>query len=107
MPPLISNSEITVETLMLDLPVQRSSRNQLEMQLMVLDEGLQLTFNPVERQNRIERYVVGDFETLPIISTRLFGSPDYWRAIAEANGLEYPYLVRPGQFLTIPEVNRD
>jgi LysM domain len=104
--PLLNDSEITVAALMADLPMQRSARNQLEIQLLTLQEGLELGFNPLERTSPIRYHRVGDFETLPIISNRLFGSPNHWEAIAQVNGIDYPYVVVPGQVLRVPDVRR-
>lgn len=101
---LIEPSEITVAGLMADLPMQRSARNQLIMQLAILADGLSLGFNPLERAKPIERVIVGENETLPIVSLRLWGKPDYWRQLADANGLEYPFTIYPGQVLEVPEI---
>lgn len=73
---------------------------------MTLQEGLELSYNPLERTSPIQYHRVGDFETLPIISNRLFGVPDHWPAIAEINGLSYPYVVLPGQLLKVPDIKR-
>jgi hypothetical protein len=104
--PLLNPEEINVAALMADLPMQRSARSQIEIQLLTLKEGLELGYNPLERSNPVQYHRVGDFETLPIISNRLFGKPDHWEAIAQANGLEYPYIVVPGQVLIVPDVKR-
>ena len=104
--PLLALSEITKESLMVDLAMQRSTRSQLQMQLMVVQEGLGLEFNPLQRRQPIERHLVGEFETLQTISTRLFGKPDYWEAIAKINNIQYPFTVYPGQVLKVPEVKR-
>jgi nucleoid-associated protein YgaU len=101
---LLLESEITIESLLEDLPMQRSARNLLQAQLLTLQEGLEFEFNPLRKTQAVKRYQVGDFETLPIISNRLFGTPDYWRAIAEANEMVYPYTVYPGMQLTVPEI---
>jgi len=42
---------------------------------------------------------------LPIIATKFYGVPDQWQAIANVNGLDYPYTVVPGQVLEIPLIN--
>jgi nucleoid-associated protein YgaU len=102
---LLFDKEYTVAGLMADLPLQRSARNQLRVQLAVLADGIRLLDNPVEVSAPLSLYTVGDFETLPIISTRLWGSPDHWRGIAEFNGLDYPFVVVPGQILRIPHVH--
>jgi len=104
--PLLNPEEITIAGLMADLPMQRSAMNQVEIQLLTLQEGLTLGFNPLERTSPIAYHRVGDFETLPIISNRLFGTPSHWEAIARSNDLQYPYTVVPGQVLVVPDVKR-
>lgn len=105
--PLLNPSELTVEALMADLPMRRSARNQLILQLMTLTEGLALSQNPLEQNAAIQQHVVSEGETLPIVSLRLYGTVDYWQAIASANELEYPYLIYPGQVLKVPTIDHD
>lgn len=103
--PLLQSSEYHPEALMADVAMQRAQRNQLAMQLVALQEGLDLPISPaLKRQEQgPEQYMVGDFETLPQIATRYYGEPSRWTDIAKANRLEYPYVVVPGQVLVIPQ----
>lgn len=103
--PLLLPSEYSPEALRADLPLQRTARAQLHMQLVALQEGLNLsTVSFLQGQAR-RQYTVGQFETLPQVSTRFYGTPDYWPQLAEANGLEYPYIIVPGQNLSIPQLS--
>lgn len=104
--PLLQPNEYTPEALMADLPLQRTGREQLLMQLVTLQEGLNLTSVPILKGQEIRQYTVGQFETLPQVSTQFYGSPDYWPQLAEANDLDYPYIIVPGQILSIPELDR-
>ena len=88
---------------MADIAMERSCANLLRVQLMALDEGLDLYFNPLEKRQRIRHHRVGDGETLPIISMRVFQTPDRWRDIARENEIDYPFVVYPGQILRLPE----
>jgi nucleoid-associated protein YgaU len=74
------------------------------LQLSTLREGLETPLNPlVPPQQRGEiTYMVGDYETLPTVAAKVYGSPGRWTDLAAANGLEYPYTLTPGQRLTIP-----
>lgn len=105
--PLLATDEYTVEALRADICLQRSSTNLLELQLITLAEGLELEQNPTLKTGDAASniHTCADFETLPTIATRYYGSPDNWTAIADANNLEYPYVVVPGQRLTIPPSN--
>lgn len=102
---LLTPDEITIDALMADLPIRRASRNQLQMHLLSLQEGLSVPQNSLEREGPITQHMVGENETLQIISVRLFGSAQYWRAIADLNSIQYPYAVYPGMVLRIPEIN--
>ncbi len=99
---LLNPSEITVEALRSDLALQRHHRGSLRLQLLTLKEGLG-TIRSTETQTA-RRHVVADGDTIQIVAARLFGSPDYWRAIADHNRMRYPYLIYPGQVLEIPDV---
>jgi len=41
-------------------------------------------------------------DTLALIAYQEYGNPNHWRRIAEANGIENPLDLRPGQVLAIP-----
>jgi hypothetical protein len=51
-----------------------------------------------------KKYVVSRGDTLSGIAGSLYGDPGKWRPIAEANGLNDPMSLRPGQVLTIPAI---
>lgn len=102
---LLRPHEYTVAGLMADLPMQRAARNQIRVQLSVLQEGLTRSDNPAQSSSPQMLYTVGDFETLPIVSTRIWGIPDYWQQLAITNNLVYPYTIVPGQRLRIPTIN--
>lgn len=104
--PLLLDTEYSPEALMADVALQRAASNQLTMQLIVLQEGINLPLSPTisPRLQSPTRYIVGDGETLPRVSTRIYGAPDRWSVIAEANDLDYPYTITPGQVLVIPNV---
>jgi nucleoid-associated protein YgaU len=99
---LIRPEEITVAALRADLALQRHHYGSLRLQLLTLKEGLG-TIRSTETQSR-QRHIVAEGDTIQIVAARLFGSPDYWRAIADHNKLQYPYLIYPGQILDIPDV---
>ncbi len=104
--PLLTPGEYSPESLMADLPLQRAALNQLTMQLTALQEGLDSPINPLlpPSQRGQTSYMVGDFETLPTISTKLYGEPSRWPELAAVNGIEYPYTLTPGQVLITPNV---
>lgn len=100
---LLTDEELTLENLRNDLAVQRSARSQLDLQMQVTRNGLELTYNPLQRRS-VERYCrVGAGDTLQAISVRTYGTASKWGAIASENGLSFPYTLVPGQLLRIPE----
>ncbi|MDA0268061.1 MAG: LysM peptidoglycan-binding domain-containing protein [Cyanobacteria bacterium] len=103
--PLLLPTEYSPEALRADVALQRTARSQLQMQLIALQEGINLTTVPLLKNQVARQYTVGQFETLPQVSTRFYGTPDYWPQLAEANNLEYPYIIVPGQNLSIPELS--
>ncbi|HEY0638292.1 MAG TPA: LysM peptidoglycan-binding domain-containing protein [Pseudonocardiaceae bacterium] len=48
------------------------------------------------------RHTVSAGENLQSIATATYGSPNRWRAVAEANGIDDPARVRPGQVVYLP-----
>ena len=102
--PLLLPSEYSPEALRADLTVARSARNQVQMQLISLQEGLNLSQVAALKNPTQQSYRVGPFETLPQIATMMYGAPDHWPEIAAANNLEYPYIIVPGQVLNIPTI---
>lgn len=61
--------------------------------------------NPTSHAVDMRRvHVVVEGETLASVAHNEFGDPGYWRAIAEANGIDDPIRVRPGHNLLIPSI---
>jgi hypothetical protein len=54
------------------------------------------------RPHRVHRVQPG--ETLDRISARYYGDSTRWRLLADANGIEDPLAVRPGELLTVPRL---
>ena len=48
--------------------------------------------------------VLREGETLAQISNEAYGDPRHWRAIAEANDIDHPRLVKPGTPLKVPSL---
>ncbi len=53
---------------------------------------------PAGRRTR----VVVEGDNLQLLSYREYGTSSYWRAVAEANGIDDPLSVRPGARLLMP-----
>ena len=83
---------------------KRAKIDLLLMQLFVLQEGLEMISTPVSQGRPGIRYTVKVFDNLPVLSQRFYNTTDRWREIAEANQLEYPYTLNPGEILIIPDV---
>jgi nucleoid-associated protein YgaU len=49
-----------------------------------------------------EQHTVVSGENLVGIATGAYGQPGQWRAVAEANGIDDPFAVRPGKSLYMP-----
>ena len=48
------------------------------------------------------RHVLADGENVIGVATEKYGLPGAWRAVAQANGIDDPLRVRPGQMLHLP-----
>jgi len=52
-----------------------------------------------------QRHVVSASENLQTISTNAYGSPKLWRGVAEANNIDDPFRVKPGDTVYLPNAN--
>lgn len=59
---------------------------------------------PLESADRTKRHVVKAGETLAAIAAREYQDAGQWRAIAEANNIDNPLTIAPGQALIIPTI---
>ena len=61
--------------------------------------------NPTSRSTDMRRVrTVVEGESIQSVAYSELGDPGYWRAIAEANGIDDPLRVRPGRALLIPSI---
>ncbi len=73
--------------------------------LEAIDATAQPGTNPTSRaEPGLKRRVVRPRDTLATLAHEEYGSPSHWRAIAEANGIDDPLDLRPGQLLSIPNL---
>lgn len=54
--------------------------------------------------DRTKRRTVRQGDSLALIAFREYGDPRRWRPIADANGIDNPRFLRPGQQLIVPPV---
>ncbi len=52
-----------------------------------------------------QRHVVSASENVQTISTAAYGNPGLWRGVAEANGIDDPFRVKPGDTIYLPNAN--
>jgi nucleoid-associated protein YgaU len=62
----------------------------------------QLSERPTESSDWTKRRVVADQDRLCLIAAIEYGDPAVWRVIAEANEIDNPRLLMPGQELRLP-----
>ena len=62
----------------------------------------QLSERPTESSDWTKRRVVADQDRLCLIAAIEYGDPAVWRVIAEANEIDNPRLLVPGQELRLP-----
>ena len=68
------------------------------------DEGNLAPQNPTSgtpNPGQIRRLESGQY--LDTIAEDIYGDPSRWRTIADANGIDDPLALRPGQIVVIPE----
>ncbi len=59
---------------------------------------------PRRRSYPVTTYTVREGDTLSSIAASVWNDPSKWRVIADANDLDNPRMVRPGQSLIIPAI---
>jgi hypothetical protein len=52
-----------------------------------------------------QRHIVSASENVQTISTAAYGSPGLWRGVAEANNIDDPFRVKPGDTVYLPNAN--
>jgi hypothetical protein len=52
-----------------------------------------------------QRHVVSASENVQTITTAAYGNPRMWRGVAEANGIDDPFRVKPGDTVYLPNAN--
>jgi hypothetical protein len=52
-----------------------------------------------------QRHIVSASENVQTISTAAYGSPQMWRGVAEVNGIDDPFRVKPGDTVYLPNAN--
>ncbi len=57
---------------------------------------------PLQSADRTKRRVLKEGDTLQSIAAQEYGDPRKWRPIAEANNIDNPLTIQPGQGLIIP-----
>ena len=60
---------------------------------------------PLESPDTTKYRTVRQGDTLWSLSAKEYGQPEQWRAIADANGLANPRLLRSGERLVLPAIN--
>ena len=65
-----------------------------------IEEQLQETPRHSADRTKLRRVLRG--ETLSHIAWTMYGDPRAWRAIADANALDNPRRIAPGQVLSVP-----
>jgi nucleoid-associated protein YgaU len=66
------------------------------------DDNAILPFqNPSSRSESRSMYLVRAGETLDYIAYVEYGDPNYWRHLADVNGLTNPLNLKPGQVLKV------
>ena len=62
----------------------------------------QLAEKPNQSSDWTKRRVIAEGDRLDLIAAVEYGDPEEWRRIAEANDLENPRVLRPGQEIRLP-----
>lgn len=68
----------------------------------VVDVEVLVRQPPTESADVAKTHAVRRGDTLSAIAGREYGDPTRWRAIAEANRIDNPRLLKPGEILRIP-----
>ncbi len=58
----------------------------------------------LQSANYFKQYVVRPGDTLSGIAGELYDDPAKWRRIADANSIDNPLILEPGQVLMIPAI---
>lgn len=83
------------------LPVR--ARAHVDFVQLMDEDGKAGSQNPTTRTAARKTHLVQHGDRLDYLAYQEYGEPGRWRTIAEANGLENPLDIQPGQRLVIPK----
>jgi nucleoid-associated protein YgaU len=61
---------------------------------------------PLQSADKSKRRVIVGYDSVWLLASREYDDPKRWRTIAEANDLDDPREIRPGQWLTVPSLEK-
>lgn len=67
------------------------------------EDGAKGGQNPTSLTNPRKTHVVEEGDRIDYIAFKEYGQAGMWRRLAEANNLENPLILRPGQILVVPQ----
>lgn len=67
---------------------------------------IQIKKSPRSSPDRLKKYVIKEGDSLWQLSYKKYGEPYYWRIIAEANKIDNPISLEPGEEIDIPPLDR-
>ncbi len=79
----------------------KPTRARATVKFVLVDEGV-AGQNPTTRTEARKTWIVREGERLDWIAYKEYGDPAHWRHIAQANDLDNPLDLRPGQILRLP-----
>lgn len=78
-------------------------RADVKLALLQSDAGPVKGQNPTTRaEGGLGSHIVGDGDTLASVAYEVYGDPNRWRLLADANGIDDPLSLRRGQRLALP-----
>jgi hypothetical protein len=104
----LTNFQGTITQLSINYTVFAKNGTPLQARVDLTIEGdspIEKGGNPTSHALDMRRvHTVIEGETIQSVAFAELGEPNYWRAIADANGIDDPLRVRPGEALVIPSV---
>ena len=104
--PQLTNFQGTITRLEINYTVFAKDGTPLQAKVDLTIEGdspIDMGKNPTSHASDMRRvHTVIEGETIQSVAYAELGEPNYWRAIADANGIDDPLRVRPGRTLLIP-----
>ena len=84
-------------------PIRAKAAVEFQQNEFLFGDDVLPALNPTSRTDARKTRIVNSQQRLDQIAFEEYGDSRYWRVLAEANGIDDPFMLQDGQYLAIPQ----